>query len=55
MIVTELIKMAKLSATPIFPLQALSACCEEDLTTIVRWWKMGPLVGFLEGDGLETR
>ena len=37
-----------------FPLQALSTCCEEGLTTTAGWWKMGPLVSFYEGDGLET-
>ena len=40
----ELIKMEKLSVAPVFPFLSLTACGEEGLTTIVGWWKMGPLV-----------
>ena len=28
---------------PVCPFQALSACGEEDLTMINRWWKVDPL------------
>ena len=52
---TELIKMEKLSVVPVVPLQGLSACGEEGLTMIVGWWKMGKIISFHEGNGLETR
>ena len=52
---TKLINMETLRIAPVVPLQALSACGEEGLTTIIVWWKMGPLVSSYEGDGLETR
>ena len=55
MVKNELNKAKKLSAAPVFPLQALSACGEDGLITIIRWWKMGQLVGFYEGGSLETR
>ena len=45
-IVTEFIQTSNLTVAPVFPPQALSACGEEGLTTIVGWWKMGPLVSF---------
>ena len=45
--------MEKLSVAPVFPLEELSAWGEEGLTAIISWWKIGPLIGFLEGDGLE--
>ena len=38
-----------------FPLQALSAVDGDGLTTIIRCWKVDPLVNFWEGDGLEAR
>ena len=40
----ELTKMEKLSSSPVIPPQALTACGEDGVTTIVRWWKTGPLV-----------
>ena len=44
----------KLCVVPVFPIQALSACIEEGLTSIVGWWLMGPLVSSLEGNGFKT-
>ena len=40
----ELIKMKKFSDAAVFFLQSLSACGEEGLTTIIRWWKVGSLI-----------
>ena len=51
---TKLIQTEKLSVTPVFPLHCIQTAAEEGLTTTVGWWKMGPLVSFLEVDGLET-
>ena len=52
---TELIKTDKVSVAPVPPLQALSSCGEEGLTTIVGWWITGPLVISKDRDSLETR
>ena len=41
---TELILIEKLSVAPVFPIQALAACGDDGLTTIVGRWKMGQFV-----------
>ena len=43
---TQLIQTEKLCVVPVFPLQSLSACGEEGLTTIIGWWKIAPTSAF---------